>query len=285
MTNSEKANSREAGAAETRAARPAREARERVQAYLKRIGFEGGKEGIKLNFDTLHKLQRLHLQTIPYENLDIMRNIPLSLEPDDIFEKIVIRGRGGYCFELNGLITWLLRELGFPVTEYMARFLRDEKEIPMRRHRVLRVTCGVGTAGQQNYLADVGVGSMVPREPLPLISGRVSKQGYEKYKLEKEDFFGYVLYEWRYEQWSRLYSFTQEEQLNLDYIMPSYYCEKHPDSYFRSMDMAHLFTENGRKSVAGREVKIFTPGGVEVMNPVTEAAYEELLRMHFGIRL
>jgi N-hydroxyarylamine O-acetyltransferase len=250
---------------------------EKIQAYLKRIGFTGKPE---LNYDTLHTLQRLHLQSIPYENLDIMREIPLSLEPDGIFEKIVIRNRGGYCFELNGLFTWLLRTLGFPVTEYMSRFLRDEKEIPMRRHRVLRVTCG-----GKDYLADVGVGSMVPRKPLEMICGVVSEQGRERYKLEKEHFFGYVLYEWRKEAWSRVYSFTEEEQLFKDYVMPSYYCEKHPDSYFRTMDMVHLFTENGRKSVAGREVRIFTPQGVEVTKPATEAEYEGLLEKHFGIRL
>jgi N-hydroxyarylamine O-acetyltransferase len=49
------------------------------------------------------------------------------------------------------------------------------------------------------------------------------------------------------------------------------------------MDMAHLFTEDGRKSVAGREVKIFTPEGVQVINPATEAIYHDLLKIHFGI--
>ena len=250
---------------------------EKIQAYLKRIGFAGE---IRLDYDTLHKLQRLHLQNIPYENLDIMRNIPLSLEPKDMFEKIVIRGRGGYCFELNGLFTWLLRTLGFPVIEYMGRFLRDETEIPMRRHRVMRVTCAEG-----DYLADVGVGQIVPRKPLPLAAGIISEQGDERYKLEMEDFLGYVLYDWKRNEWRRVYSFTEEPQLNLDFIQPTYYCENHPDSYFRTMDMVHIFTENGRKSIAGREIKIFSPEGVEVITPANEAEYKQLLDKHFGIRL
>lgn len=250
---------------------------EKVQAYLQRIGFTGMPIH---NFETLHRLQRLHLQTVPYENLDIMRNIPLSLEPDDLFEKVVIRRRGGYCFELNGLFAWLLRTLGFSVTEYMSRFLRDETTIPMRRHRVLRVSLN-----ETDYILDVGVGSMVPRKPLPLTTGVVSEQGRERYKFEHEPFFGYVLYEWRHEEWSRVYSFTEEEQLNIDYVMPSFYCEKHPDSYFRSMDMVHIFTENGRKTVAGRELRLFSPSGVEIIHPVTEDAYQELLYIHFGIKL
>jgi len=248
-----------------------------IQAYLRRIGFEGVP---KKDFATLSRLQSQHLKTVPYENLDIMRDIPLSLEIEDMYEKIVVRHRGGYCFELNGLFAWLLRELGFNVTEYMARFLRDETEIPMRRHRVMRVTCAEG-----DYLCDVGVGSMVPRIPLPLVMGHVSEQGQERYKLEKEPFLGNVLYEWKNDEWRRLYSFTEEEQLNIDYVMPSFYCETHPKSYFRTMDMVHLFTEDGRKSVAGSELKIFTPDGVEVIVPGTEEVYKELLMRHFGIKL
>ena len=248
-----------------------------IKAYLNRIGFKGVP---KNNFATLSCLQTQHLKTVPYENLDIMRDTPLSLEVGDMYEKIVIRNRGGYCFELNGLFAWLLRELGFKVVEYMARFLRDESEIPMRRHRVLRVTCD-----GKDYLCDVGVGGIIPRIPLPMILGQVSKQGNERYKLELEPFLGNVLYEWKKDDWHKLYAFTEEEQLNIDYVMPSFYCEKHPESYFRSMDMVHIFTDNGRKAIAGRELRIYSPNGTEVIMPGTEEMYKKLLKSHFGIKL
>ena len=248
-----------------------------IKAYLTRIGIN---QEIKNDFASLHLLQSQHLKTVPYENLDIMRNIPLSLEVGDMYEKIVVRGRGGYCFELNGLFAWLLRSLGFEVVEYMARYLRDETEIPMRRHRVLRVSCDEG-----DYLADVGVGAVVPLTPLPMVMGKVNEQRGEKYKLENEPFFGNVLYEWKRDEWQKVYSFTEEEQLNIDYVMPSYYCEVHPESFFRTMDMVHIFTEDGRKSVAARELKIFSSSGVEVIVPGSEEIYEQLLAKHFGINL
>ena len=259
--------------------------KQKIKKYLDRIGFS---DEPKLDYTTLCQIQEKHLKTVPYENLDIMRNIPLSLEPEDIYEKIVVRGRGGYCFELNGLYTWLLRGLGFEVTEFMARFLRDEKEIPMRRHRVLKVICE-GKA----YLCDVGVGQVIPRRPIELITDRINEFGNEKYKLKKEPFFGYVLYEQKSDSWRRVYSFTEEEQLNIDYVMPSFYCEAHPESYFRTMDMVHIFTDNGRKSIAanatgsgyGHELKIFSPTGVEVIEPLSDEHYHELLETHFGIRL
>ena len=250
---------------------------DRITKYLQRIGYTGTP---RADYNTLQDLQRLHLQAIPYENLDIMRDIPLSLETDDIYKKIILRNRGGYCFELNALFAWLLKNLGYSVTDCMARFLRDETTIPMRRHRVLKVACGEG-----EYLCDVGVGGIVPRTPLPIITGKVSEQNGEKYVLEKDDFLGYVLYEWRHDTWRKLYSFTDEPQLEADFIGISFYCEKHPESFFRTQDMVHIFTSDGRKSVAGREVRLFSPDGVKVLTPATEAAYHELLHMHFGIQL
>jgi len=249
---------------------------QKINTYLNRIGFTGNPG---LNFETLHALQHYHLHTVPYENIDIVRGIPISLNTDDIFEKVVLKRRGGYCFELNALFAWLLKSLGFQVKDYMARFLVGETSIPMRRHRVLGVTIdGV------MYLCDVGVGLVIPRRPIVIAAEQPDQQNGETYKLKKDDFYGYILCEHK-NDWRPIYAFTKEEQAEIDYVMPSFYCEKHPDSIFRESDKIHIFTKDGRKSVAGREVKIFTPSGVEVINPQTEAEYHELLRLHFGIIL
>ena len=248
-----------------------------IKSYLRRIKFDGIPEN---NYATLRRLQNTHLKTVPYENLDIMRGIPISLEIKDLYKKIVTNRRGGYCFELNGLFTWLLRRLGFKVKEHMARYLRYETETPMRKHRVLTVT-----VKDTNYLCDVGMGASIPLFPLPLILGKVNKQKDAHYKFEKEDFLGTVLYEWKNSRWRRIYSFTEEEQLNIDYIMPSFYCENHPQSYFRTMDMVHIFTDNGRKAIAKGELKIYSPKETEVIVPGSEEIYKKLLNIHFGISL
>ena len=250
---------------------------QKVTAYLQRIGFAGEP---RLDFETLHALQQKHLQTVPYENVDILRGVPISLDIDDIFEKIVVRRRGGYCFELNALFAWLLRSLGFEVSDYFARFLLGEPEIPMRRHHVLGVSFG-----NERYLCDVGVGLVIPRMPIRLAEGSTSEQNGECYKLEKEDFLGYVLYTLKPEGWRQLYSFTEEEQIKPDYMVTSFWCENHPDSIFRAGNMIHIFTENGRKSMAGWELRIFSPDGVEVIDITTEDEYERLLKLHFGISL
>ena len=94
-----------------------------VKEYLRRIGLELPEPFVP-NSENLRKLQFAHCTTVPYENLDIIRGIPLRLDDEGLYQKVVEEGKGGYCFELNGLFAWLLRELGYKVTEYASRYLR-----------------------------------------------------------------------------------------------------------------------------------------------------------------
>ncbi len=251
---------------------------ERVRLYLDRIGYEGVPDG---GAEALAELQSRHLHSVPYENLDILRGVPLSLAIDDLFDKIVVRRRGGFCFELNALFGWLLRELGYPVTDLFARFWRDEPNPPpKRRHQVLKVE-----AGGASYLCDVGVGGIVPRRPLRMVEGLEQRQGDEHYRLEKDADFGWMLREEKRGEWSSIYSFTEEPQLPIDYTMASYWCEHAPDSIFRRGAMIAIRTPNGRNTVAGKEFRLFSPEGVRAFTPQTEEEYKEALRAHFGIAL
>lgn len=249
-----------------------------VQAYLKRIGYDGPLDG---SAEMLARLQECHLHTVPYENLDIVRRIPLSLEIEDLYGKIVERGRGGYCFELNALFGWLLGELGYPVTDFMARFWRDEPNPPpKRRHRVLKVE-----AEGASYVCDVGVGGIVPRRPLRMVEGLEHRQGDETYRLERDPYYGWLLCEHKRDQWSRIYSFTEEPQLPKDFVMATYWCENAPDSIFTASPMLAIRTAEGRNTVAGEEFRIFTADGVKSFVPENDEQYREALRTYFGITL
>jgi arylamine N-acetyltransferase len=249
-----------------------------VNAYLNRIGFNGTLDG---SLQTLAILQECHLNKIPYENFDILRNIPLSLEISDLLDKIVQRERGGYCFELNILFSWLLKQLGYSVTNLFARFWRDEVNTPpKRRHHVLSVEVE-GVA----YLCDVGVGGIVPRWPIPMIEELEHRQSEECYRLEKVPTYGWVLSEYKKNQWNWIYSFTEEQQFAKDYIMASYWCENAPDSIFRKQLMVAIRTPEGRNTIAGNEFRIFKGTKVEVITPTTKEAYDDALRRFFGIVL
>lgn len=136
----------------------------------------------------LGAIQEAHLNHIPYENLDLTRGVPLSLEEGDLFEKLVTRRRGGYCFEQNGLLYSVLTSLGFPVTQYCGRFIDGEPQvIQERRHRVLRVEAEDGV-----FICDVGVYGESPRKPLRFVADEVQTDGIAEYKYLRDDFYGWV---------------------------------------------------------------------------------------------
>ena len=229
---------------------------EKIKQYFDRIGL-ALPDSIVPNSELLKQLQFAHCTAVPYENLDILRKIPLSLDEDALFDKVVTQGKGGFCFELNGLIAWLLKALGYQVTEYAARYLRGESSIPMRRHRVMKVEATDGV-----WICDVGIGEVCPRYPIRFVEGEEQPQFDECYRLDKDPFLGWVLMDLYHGQWRQFYSFTEEPQLPVDYIAPMFYCEKHPDSPFIHQEMFSLKTAHGRITLDGHLYKEFEDGSV-----------------------
>src|SRR5690625_4042554 len=82
----------------------------KVNPYLKRIGINDIHQN---NLETLSHLQLQHMYHVPFENLDVIRHVPIPLDVETYYKKIVLNHRGGFCYELNGLFNWLLKSLGF----------------------------------------------------------------------------------------------------------------------------------------------------------------------------
>lgn len=246
-------------------------------AYLARIGLCETEQIQSLAL--LRRLQSNHILHIPHENLDILEGIPLSLDRESLFEKLVVRRRGGYCFELNAAFAGLLCALGFSVKSYLARFLKGETEIPVRRHRVVVAECE-----GKRYLLEVGIGQNAPRYPLLLEEGTVQEGGTERYRFHKEPFLGWVLCQEHEGAWRPYFSFTEEEQLEIDFTHPSFFCEKHPSSPFNKDVMVSIKTPTGRKAINGRVYKVFEGDmAVSVEEGISDERLYELLQSEFGI--
>lgn len=246
---------------------------EQLSRTFERIGLTYSPD-LPHDYSTLSAIQYGFQKNIPYENLDILRGKPLSLEYSDLYEKIVVNKRGGYCFEINGFLGEVYRSLGFEVTEYMARYLRGETEIPVRRHRVL----GVKTDDGKKYICDAGIGQSAFRLPLLMEENSVSRQYGEEYRVTREPFFGWMISDFHKGEWRRFYSFTEEEQLNIDYVMPSFWCEHAPDSPFTSVEIFSIKTDSGRITLDGNVYRVFDGDNVSEKTLVTKdelrAAYK-----------
>ncbi len=250
---------------------------EKIKNFLKRIGLDG--LAVAHTVDFLGKVQEACVLTIPYENLDILRGKPISLEGEDIYKKIVTEHRGGYCFELNALLHAMLSEMGFEVKSCFARFLRGESTIPFRRHRIVVVTLDGA-----DYLLDIGVGQIAPRFPLKLEEGVVQEQNGETYRFERDADLGWILTDFYKGEWRRYISFTTETQYEVDFTPASFWCEKHPDSPFNKGNMLAIKTPCGRKTLDGNTYKEFEGVDLVRAEELDGDGVERVLADVFGIR-
>lgn len=134
-----------------------------VDDYLRRIGYAGP---VAPDLETLHAVHRAHALSLVYENLDVQLGVPVTRNASDAFDKIVRRGRGGWCYEMNGLLGWALEEIGFDVTRLAGAVMRDlAGDSVIGNHLVLLIRIDGET-----YVGDVGFGDGLI-DPAPLREG------------------------------------------------------------------------------------------------------------------
>lgn len=251
---------------------------QQIQQYLYRLDILGE---VDPSLETLQRLQYQHLIHIPYENLDSMKKMITSLNHEELFNKIIEGNRGGICFELNGLYAWLLEGLGYQVKNHAARFIAKQEPVQMRRHRVMTVTIG-----GDRYLTDVGVNQESPRQPLLLEADLVQSDGVGEYKLTKDRLWGWLL--WQKlpgHDWKRIYGFTEEPQLDIDYVMPCVFCDLHPLSPINKFYKISIFTSESNLRIWDNTFSIFNSGKIVEEYTILPQEFDNLLRSHFGIEI
>jgi len=133
----------------------------KLDRYLRRVGYTGV---VRPDVETLSALHEAHLNAIPFENLDVQLGRPPGMDADAVFDKIVEQGRGGWCYEMNGLFGWALAETGFEVMRMAGGVMRATGgDAMMGNHLCLLVRL------DRDWLADVGFGGGLLR-PLALVA-------------------------------------------------------------------------------------------------------------------
>lgn len=248
-----------------------------VHAYCDRINYHGDHVATP---ETLRALHLAHVLTVPFENLDNFLGRLVSLEPADLFAKIVTVRRGGYCFELNGLFSLLLEAMGFEVTRLIARVRYGAKPPYPRSHQVLLVT-----VGGESWLVDVGFGGNGLLEPIPLSDGPIVRQFDEQFRLTSLESGEFLLQCLVHEEWESLYSFTLEPCHPVDYRYANYFHSHSPESLFMQRRVCTIPTRDGRTTLVDQTLSVRRNGKNEKSVIESEAAYARVLHEHFGIVL
>ncbi|SNY55236.1 arylamine N-acetyltransferase family protein [Paractinoplanes atraurantiacus] len=233
-----------------------------VDAYLDRIGVD--------RTASLHDMHRAHQETVPFENLSIHLGEPISLSPDDLFDKIVRRRRGGFCYELNGLFALLLEALGHKVVRAGARVYRTPESLgPPFDHLALLADAG---DGQEPWIADVGFGR---HSAYPLRLGEPSGQFLVAAAPDGDlDVFRDGVPQYRLE--------TRPRSLE-DFGPTCWWQSTSPDSHFTRGPVCSRLDGDGRISISGRTL-IRTKGETRTETTLdTDESLVAAYREHFGI--
>ena len=246
-----------------------------IKAYLERLDYTGP---VAPSADTLRQLQVAHLRAVPFENLSIHSGEPIILDDESLFDKIVSRRRGGFCYELNGLFGALLRALGFDVSMLSACVANAEGIFgPDFDHMALMVTLA------ERWLVDVGFGDSF-LEPLRLGEESIQVQGNSAYRIVPED-DSFVLKRQSSEaDWKSQYSFTLKPYEYSDYAEMCRYHQTSPQSHFTRSRICSRATPGGRISLSDLRFITTTADGKRQERILTnQEEYATILRDHFGI--
>lgn len=243
-----------------------------LSAYVARIGYTGP---IRPTLEVLHDLHRAHLFAIPYENLDIHLGRPLSLDLDLIFDKLVRRKRGGWCYEMNGLLAWALREAGFEVTLLAGTVGRERLgELAQGNHLAILVQL------DQPWLADVGFGNGL-LEPLPLIEGEYTHIGFT-FRLSRSG-SRWVFH--NHDAGGAGFDFTLDPYTLGDFAERCQWLQTSPDSGFVRVTVCHRWHADGLTSLRGAVLQTITSAGVKEHIVESEWDYRQILERFFALNL
>lgn len=247
-----------------------------TDAYLDRIGYTGSREP---TLDALRALQRTHLRHVPFENLDIHRQQKIRIDLDRFYNKIVLRKRGGFCFEVNGLFKELLQDLEFSTHFITCSVFSQPKQqfTPYFGHVAIVAQL------EEDWLVDVGFGTNFP-EPLSLTTEVPQLQDGTYYQLLPLNDEETLLQ--RYiegEAPIKMYKFRRDPQELTDFSEMCIYHQTSPESLFAQGRLCSLMTADGRITLTDKSF-IETQGTEKRETPLEDqAAFAHKLKEHFGI--
>jgi N-hydroxyarylamine O-acetyltransferase len=264
-----------------------------LTAYLKRLGLA---QAPAADAAGLAAVQRAHRLAIPFENLDIPLGRGIRIDGASVFDKLVMRRRGGYCFEQNRLFADMLAALGIANRPLLARVRlgADGDAHPPRTHVLL-----LAEVSGAPWIADGGFGgSYVP--PLPLHDGaEAATPDGACHRLRRLE--GGLAGEWLLERagppavtdgrgqphddWQAQYSFDLGHVAPDDLEQANHWTSTRPDTRFTTLHIASLALEDGFAALTDRQLTVTRGGVTERRELADSVAWRDALREFFTIAL
>jgi N-hydroxyarylamine O-acetyltransferase len=251
-----------------------------IKAYLERIKHTNH---LILDIQTLYDLHLAHMLAVPFENLDIGLKLPIRITEQAIYEKVVTKNRGGFCYELNGLFAWLLNRTGFNVTYLNARVYDHEGNLGVDfDHLALLVQI---PGGSERWLADVGFGDSFTK-PLRFEAEDEQIQGLRSYQIEQVP-DGCVVWRKNYDgARERLYFFDLQPRIFPDeYNAACMYHQTSPESSFTRGSIITRATHTGRISLEDGRLIITADGNRTEKYLKSAKEYHKFLKKYFNVAL
>ncbi len=245
-----------------------------ISRYLNRINYKGSRVP---NLKVLKELQRLHLLHVPFENLDIHNDVPIELSVSQLFEKIVIHKRGGFCYELNTLFYELLIALGFEARLISGRPYDNKTKTYRKKFSHLAIiVCIEG----MEYLVDVGFGEF-SFAPLKVEINNIQKDERGLFTIEPYNKEYLKVSRINKNQKRAVYLFNPEPQQLDDFWEMFISQQTSPDSPFTQKRLISLATEDGRVTVSGNTLITSSFGRLKTSEIRNETDFNELLDVLF----
>ncbi len=255
-----------------------------ADAYLARIGMQ---RPTKLTKEYLDALVFAHQCTVPFENIDICeRGKSVSIATQDLYNKIVVNKRGGYCFELNGLFVLLLRALGFDAYSCPCRVMMgpaSEKEPGPVMHRGTIVNLD-----GKKLFCDVGFGGPMPHGSVEIVDGVKQIQRGDTFWFDRIDEYWWILKreavdpETGEQTAANTLCISTGKWEPVDYLFANQACSEGPEAFFGKMAMVNLCYEDGHASLNDHTLTVMQ-NGERIVREISKDELYDVLAEYFNL--
>jgi len=248
-----------------------------VEAYLRRIH----EQQEDPSFAYLKRLHRSHLLHIPFENLDIHYNKKIQLDYQLVFEKVINRKRGGYCYELNGLFYHLLFHLGFEVKLISAKVKKENSDEYGKEYDHMAI---IVSLSNEDFLVDVGFGKGMVY-PKKIEEEAVQMDHLDYWKISKDINDNYFLKASAdATSFTNKFVFSKEEKQLIQFHEMNEYHQTSPDSSFVQRKLITQLTKTGRITLSNTKFLEEKLGQRNETPIESEDEFLAVLDQHFSIK-